>query len=323
MQSRSKNLVPVQYIGKRYNAYSNFIRSRYGQRVQKVTVDAGFTCPNRDGTVAKGGCTYCNNASFNPPYNDASKSIRQQVLEGVDFLKKRYGVDKFIVYFQPYSNTYASLELLKNLYGQALEIENVVGLTVGTRPDCVDLEKIRYLEDLSKTHDITIEYGLESMRDDTLRKINRGHDYQTYLDAVHLTANRNIQICTHIILGFPWENNDHWYHQAQILSSLPIDFLKIHHLHIVKDTAMAEQYKKEPFHVFSYPEFVETVISMIELISPKLILQRLAGEAAPGILIAPRWNMTYPEVLQGIESEMERKNTWQGKKYKAISEMAV
>jgi radical SAM protein (TIGR01212 family) len=312
---RSINQVPAQFEGKRYYAYSTYIRRHYGQRVQKVTVDAGFTCPNRDGTVAKDGCIYCNNASFNPPYNDASKSIRQQVREGADFLKRRYGVRKFIVYFQPYSNTYASLDHLKNLYGQALEIENVIGLTIGTRPDCVDIEKIRFLEDLAQTHDITIEYGLESMNDETLQRINRGHDYRAYLDAMHMTANRNIQICTHIILGFPWENIEHWIQQAETLSSLPNDFLKIHHLHIVKDTVMAIQFKNNPFHVFSYHEFVNILISVIEKLSPEIILQRLAGEAAPRILIAPRWNMTYPEVLRGIESELERRNTWQGKMY--------
>jgi len=315
MQQKLIHQIPTHYEGKRYHAYSTFIQRRYGQRVQKVTVDAGFSCPNRDGTVAKGGCIYCNNASFNPPYNSASKSIRQQVQEGVAFLRRRYDVDKFIVYFQPYSNTYAPLELLKNLYGQALEIENVVGLTIGTRPDCVDIEKIRFLEDLAKTHDITIEYGLESMHDSTLRRINRGHNYKIYLDAVYMTTNRNIQVCTHIILGFPWENIEHWLQQATTLSSLPIDFLKIHQLHIVKDTVMAVQYRKKPFHVFSYNEFVETVISVIERLSPRIILQRLAGEAAPRILIAPRWEMTYPEVLQGIESELARRDTWQGKKY--------
>jgi len=307
--------VPKLFEGKRYNAYSTFIRGRYGQRVQKVTVDAGFTCPNRDGTVAKGGCIYCNNASFNPPYNNASKSIRQQVQEGVDFLKKRYGVNKFIVYFQPYSNTYASLELLKNLYGQALEIENIVGLTIGTRPDCIDTAKIKFLEDLAHTHDITLEFGLESMRDDTLSRINRGHNFQTYLDAVQMAANRNIRMCTHIILGFPWEDIEDWLHLSETLSSLPIDFLKIHQLHVVKNTALAMQFKKKPFHVFSFPEFVETVISFIERLSPKIILQRLAGEAAPHILIAPRWKMTYPEVLQGIELQLEKKDSWQGKTF--------
>jgi radical SAM protein (TIGR01212 family) len=304
------------FNGKRYNSYGSYIKSRYGERVQKVTVDAGFTCPNRDGTVANGGCIYCNNASFNPPYNDAAKSIRQQVIEGVEFLRRRYGVKKFIVYFQAYSNTYASLDQLKELYGQALEIPDVIGLTIGTRPDCVDFDKINYLETLAKTHDITIEYGLESIYDETLRKINRGHDFQSYLNAMEMTKNRGIKICTHIILGFPWENIKDWLEQAKILSDQPVDFMKIHHLHVVNDTVMAAQYKKDPFHVFSYNEYLKVIVSVVERLSPKIVLQRLAGEAAPRILIAPRWNKKYAEVLHGIESELERQNTWQGKYFK-------
>ena len=306
----------IPFNGKRYNSYSSYIKSYYGERVQKVTVDAGFTCPNRDGTVAHGGCTYCNNASFNPPYNNAAKGIRQQVIEGVEFLRRRYGVKKFIVYFQPYSNTYGSLEQLKELYGQALEIPDVIGLTIGTRPDCVDSEKISYLETLAKTHDITIEYGLESIYDETLRKINRGHDFQSYLNAMEMTKNRGIKICTHIILGFPWENIKHWLEQAKILSDQPVDFMKIHHLHVVNDTVMAAQYKTDPFHVFSYDEYLNVIVSVVERLSPKIVLQRLAGEAAPRFLLAPRWNKKYAEVLHGIESELNRQNTWQGKYFK-------
>ena len=161
--------------GKRYNSYNTYLKNKYGQRVQKVTVDAGFTCPNRDGTVASGGCIYCNNESFNPGYNDPTKSIRQQIDEGTEFLRRRYGVEKFVVYFQPYSNTYASLDKLKQLYEEALSIPEVIGLTIGTRPDCIDESKIAYLESLAKTYDITIEYGLESIYDESLRKINRCH----------------------------------------------------------------------------------------------------------------------------------------------------
>ncbi|MCK5032731.1 MAG: TIGR01212 family radical SAM protein, partial [Calditrichia bacterium] len=185
----------MQIQNKRYNNYSEYIKKKYGERVQKVTVDAGFTCPNRDGTIASGGCTYCNNESFNPGYNSAAKSITLQIHEGVGFLKRRYGVKKFIVYFQPYSNTYASLDTLKQYYEEALSYPGVIGLTIGTRPDCIDEEKLDYLKLLSKTYDITIEYGLESISDDTLKKINRGHDYQSYLNALELTKKRELKTC--------------------------------------------------------------------------------------------------------------------------------
>ena len=228
-------MIPSEFGEKRYNSYNIYLKNIYGERIQKVTVDAGFTCPNRDGTVASGGCTYCNNESFNPGYNDPTKSISQQIDEGTEFLTRRYNVEKFIVYFQPYSNTYASLDKLKQLYEEALSVPGVVGLTIGTRPDCVNKEKINYLETLAKSYDITLEYGLESIYDQTLKKINRGHNYQSYLDALELTSGRGIKICTHIILGFPWENIDQWLVEAETLSELNFDFLKIHQLHIVKN----------------------------------------------------------------------------------------
>ena len=304
-----------KYGGKRYNTYSHYLNMRYGERIQKVTVDAGFTCPNRDGTVARGGCTYCNNESFNPGYNSATKSISQQISEGTEFLKRRYKAKKYMVYFQPYSNTYASLDRLKNMYEEALAHPDVIGLTIGTRPDCVDEAKISYLSELAKEYDITIEYGLESISDDSLKKINRGHDFQDYLNALEITAGRGIKICTHIIIGFPWEDEEFWYTEADVLSELDIDFLKIHQLHIVRDTAMARQYAKQPFKLLGYEEYLSILAGFLEHLNPEIIIQRLFGEATLHILLAPKWGKRNSEAVQGIEKELIRRNTWQGKIY--------
>jgi len=298
---------------KRYNRFSEYQRKIYGERVQKVTVDAGFTCPNRDGSVAKGGCIYCNNESFNPGYNDPQKTITQQIEEGVEFLKRRYNnVRKFIVYFQPYSNTYAPLDTLKRYYEEALLHPEVIGLTIGTRPDCVDAPKIQYLETLAQSYDITIEYGLESISDATLKKINRGHDVQVYLDALDLTRNRGIKICTHMIFGFPWENRQLWLKTAERLSQLSFDFLKIHQLHIVKDTMMAKMYQKSPFNFLNPEEYIDLIIQFIEKLTPKIIIQRLFGEAPPRTLVAPHWGIRNTQLVQMLDKEMETRDTWQG-----------
>ena len=260
---------------KRYNRYTEYQKAKYGERVQKVTVDAGFTCPNRDGTITKGGCIYCNNDSFNPGYNDPNKTIRQQIEEGVEFLKRRYGrLRKFIVYFQPYSNTYAPLETLKKYYEDALSHPEVVGLTIGTRPDCVDEVKINYLEELAKSYDITIEYGLESFSDDTLKRINRGHDVKAYLDALDMTNNRGIKICTHMIFGFPWEDKTLWLETADRLSELDFYFLKIHQLHIVKNTALAEMYQKESFKFMNPNEYMELIVEFLERLNPEIMIHQ-------------------------------------------------
>ena len=306
-----------KFGGKRYNTYSYYMNQRYGERIQKVTVDAGFTCPNRDGTVASGGCTYCNNESFNPGYNSAAKSISDQISEGIEFLNRRYGSKKYVVYFQPYSNTYASLDRLKKLYEEALAHPHVIGLTIGTRPDCVDEEKISYLSELAKDYDVTIEYGLESISNDTLKKINRGHDFQSYLDALDITKGRGMKICTHIIIGFPWENEKFWQEEAEVLSELDIDYLKIHQLHIVRDTAMARQHVKQPYNLLKYEEYLSVLVGVLERLNPNIIIQRLFGEAPPRTMLAPRWGIRNSEALQGIEKELQKLDTWQGKVYQA------
>ncbi|MGD9899189.1 MAG: TIGR01212 family radical SAM protein [Calditrichaceae bacterium] len=303
---------------KRYNSFSEYQRKIYGERVQKVTVDAGFTCPNRDGLIAKGGCIYCNNESFNPGYNDSVNSISHQINEGVEFLKRRYNkVKKFIVYFQPYSNTYAPLETLKQYYEEALSHPEVIGLTIGTRPDCVDEEKILYLEELSKSHDITVEYGLESISDETLNRINRGHDFQSYLDAVSMTKGRGIKICTHLIIGFPWENKTHWLKTAEVLSTISFDFLKIHQLHIVKGTAMEIMHKKKPFSLLGPQEYMDVLVGFLERLDPEIVIQRLFGEAPVRTLVAPHWGLRNSDLLQMFDRTLEERDAWQGKEVRS------
>jgi radical SAM protein (TIGR01212 family) len=303
---------------KRYNTFSAYQKKTFGERVQKVTIDAGFTCPNRDGTVGRGGCIYCNNDSFNPSYNTAKNSISTQIEEGIEYLKRRYRrkLRKFIVYFQPYSNTYAPLDILKKHYEEALNFDEVVGLTIGTRPDCIDEEKLDYLQKLAENYDITIEYGLESLSNDTLKRINRGHDVETFFRAVEMSGNRGIKICPHLIIGFPWETKSQWIESADILSQYPLEFIKIHHLHIVKNTALAAQYKKEPFHLVGKDEYMDILVDFLERLNPNIVIQRLFGEAPPAMLAVPDWGIRNSLLLSIFDDYLEERDSWQGKRYK-------
>lgn len=297
----------------RYNKYSQYMKDIYGSRVQKVTVDGGFSCPNRDGSISTGGCSYCNNYSFSPALAIGDLSIKEQVEIGIAGLKRRYNVDKFLVYFQSYSNTYAPLSKLKSLYEEALSHPEVVGLSIGTRPDCIDLEKIEYLEQLAKHSDITIEYGIESFSDETLKKINRGHDVETLLNALELTAGRGIKICGHVILGFPWESRDFLIETARRISQLPIDFLKLHQLHLVKDTPMAEEYLKNPYKLMSEDEYISVLVEFIENLRPDIVLQRIFGEAPENMLVSPSWGKTVSELVLKFQNILDARDTYQGR----------
>ncbi|MBN2365005.1 MAG: TIGR01212 family radical SAM protein [Calditrichaeota bacterium] len=299
---------------RRYNAYADYLKIRFGERLQKVIIDAGFTCPNRDGSKGYGGCTYCNNDAFTPPTGRSDQKIREQLESGISYLSRRYGAQKFIAYFQPYSNTYAPLSRLKKLYQQALSHPSVAGLAIGTRPDCVDREKIDYLETLARDHYISIEYGLESPYDSTLEWINRQHDFTCWEEAVAMTTGRGMDICTHIILGFPGETREDMLNTTRILSSYPIDSLKIHHLHIVKKTVLAKKYQEQPFPLFTFPEYMDLVVEFLERLNPRIKVQRLSGETQPGMLIAPQWGGLRADAIQRrLEKELEERDTWQGK----------
>ena len=298
-----------------YNAYVDYLRQTFGTRLQKVTVDAGFTCPNRDGSKGYGGCIYCNNESFKQTYNTTEMSISDQIETGISFLSRRYKVDRFIVYFQAYSNTYAPLKRLQVLFEQALSHPRVAGLAIGTRSDCIDEEKIAYLEQLARDYYITIEYGLESPYDKSLTWISRQHDFQNWVDAVEMIAGRGIHICSHIILGFPTETRKEMLETARIISRYPIDDLKIHHLHIVRKTILAKKYQDNPFHLFNYREYIEFVPQFLQHLRPDIRVQRLVGETHPRLLIGPNWGLRADVIQRDIEHEMQRKGVWQGKLY--------
>lgn len=306
-------------MDRRYNNYNSYLKEKFGCRVHKVSVDVGFTCPNRDGNVAIGGCIYCNNDSFVPSYARSRVSLQDQIRTGMEYLKKRFKAEKFIIYFQAYTNTYDKIEKLEKLYREALDNENVVGLAIGTRSDCVDEKKIKLFEDLAKDWFVTIEYGIESIYDKTLEYMNRGHNYQSLLEAIQITRKQGINIGAHIIVGFPTETRDEMLQMADEISRLKIDFLKVHNLHVVKNTPLARMYAKDPFHVFNYEEYIDFISRFIEQLSPKIVLERLFTDTPQNLLIAPRWNKTHTEILRGIEMELERRNTYQGRLFKEQS----
>lgn len=301
-----------------YYSYTLYMRKKFGERIQKVSIEAGFTCPNRDGTKGYGGCIYCNNDSFTPAYLKNIRSIAEQLKNGKEFLKRRYGVSKFIAYFQAYSNTYADLETLKRLYQEALDDPEVIGITLGTRPDCIDEEKLKYLEELAKTHYVSIEYGLESVHDHTLEAINRLHTFREFVDAVHMTAGRGIYIGTHLILGLPGETREMMLEGAPVISSLPVDYIKLHHLHIVEKTVLGVRYRRQPFPLFTCQEYIELAAEFIRRSKPDLVFQRVVGETQPRNLIAPNWGIRADKVARLLEKYMKEHGFYQGQLYHPI-----
>jgi radical SAM protein (TIGR01212 family) len=310
---KSAALSDKKTAARRYNAFGPAMKDLFGQPVYKVNVDAGFTCPNRDGSLATGGCIYCNNDSFRPSACTSAASLREQIEKGIPYLRSRYGAEKFIVYFQPYTNTYASVEVLEGLYRQALDNPGVVGLAIGTRPDCVDEEKIALLEELGREQFIIVEYGLQSIYDKTLAFINRGHDYACFKDALALTIGRGIHVGAHLILGFPTETREEMLGMADELSRLPLEFLKIHQLQVVKETALADVYAERPFATFGYHEYIEMLADFLDRLSPDIVLQRLFAAAPDEILVAPIWNKTRSELLRDLDLFMEQRGSFQGK----------
>jgi uncharacterized protein len=302
-----------------YNSYNTYLRERFSCRVHKVSVDVGFTCPNRDGSVATGGCLYCNNNSFVPRYARSNVPLGKQINAGMEYIKRRFKAEKFIIYFQAYTNTYDKIERLERLYSEALGHDDVVGLAIGTRSDCVDEEKIKLFEKLSKDWFITLEYGIESIYDKTLELMNRGHNYQSVLSALQITKGRGIHIGAHIIVGFPGETSDEMLGMADEISRLDIDFLKIHNLNIVRNTPLARMFAKEPFNLFTYEEYLHFISRFIERLSPKIVLERFFTDTPKHLLVAPIWNKTHGECLSGIEAELKRRDTYQGKLFKENS----
>jgi len=299
----------------RFRSYNKWLQEKFRERVYKVIVDAGFTCPNRDGTVATGGCAYCNNNSFRPPSAIKTDPIRDQVREGIEYIRKRFDAHRFIIYFQPFSNTYAPAGYLRQLYTDALDHPDVVGLAIGTRPDCVDEEKIHMIDELARRTFVSLEFGVESIYDDTLRRVNRGQDYAAFLNAMDLTRGRSIHIGAHLILGFPWETREQWLAMADEISRVQVDALKIHHLHIVRGTALAAEYARRPFRVLEYEEYLDLLCDFVERLDSKIIIERLFGEAPLGLLIAPNWRRTKNDLVRDIQHKFEERNVRQGARF--------
>jgi len=303
---------------RRFNAYTNYLRELFGCRVQKVSVHAGFTCPNRDGTKGTGGCTFCNNDAFSPSYCKAEKPIKQQILEGILFHKTRYKTaDKYLAYFQAYSNTYKLLKHLQEIYNQALENERVVGLVVGTRPDCIDNEKLEYFKKLAEDYYIVIEYGIESCNNNTLKRINRGHTFEETVKAINETVAMGIRTGVHVIFGLPGESKEEMLNSAKIISRLPLNNIKFHQLQIIKDTVVVEEYKKNPgeFYIFDFEEDIDFIVDYLELLNPAFIVERIAGEVPPRYNSGRQWGLRYDQILSLLEKRLEQRNTWQGRLY--------
>jgi len=304
---------------RRYNSYPEYFKKHFGERVQKISVDAGFTCPNRDGTLAFGGCTYCNNDAFNPSYCRPDKSVTQQIQEGIEFHAKRYRrANKFLVYFQAYSNTYAPLESLKKLYSEALAYPGIIGLVIGTRPDCIDHEKLGYFQELSQKHYIIIEYGIESCFNSTLEAINRQHTFEQSAEAIKQSAEAGIKTGAHIIFGLPGETTEQMLSEAEILSTLPITNIKFHQLQIVKGTPIEKDFRKNPekFTLFELDEYINFIVKFIERLNPVFIIERFTGEMPPRFLTGPNWGLIRnDQVNRFIEIKMEELNTWQGRNF--------
>ena len=305
------------FAPRRFNTYNSYFLKQFGSRIQKLSIDAGFTCPNRDGKISTGGCTFCSNAAFNPSYCSPEKSIRQQIEEGIEFHQRRYRrANQYLAYFQAYSNTYKPLGELKQIYQQALDTPGIIGIVIGTRPDCVDEPLLHYLDEVQKTHYVMLEYGVESVYDETLSRVNRGHDFATAQKAIERTARLGIPCGGHFIFGLPGETKAMMLRAADVISQLPLTTVKFHQLQIFKGTRMAEAFQQHPdaFHLFKLDEYIEFVIDFVERLNPDFVIERFAGEVPPRYLVSEPWmKLRYDEVLNRIEKRMEERNTWQGR----------
>ena len=302
-----------------YNEFPLFLKRYFPYKVQKISLNAGFTCPNRDGTKGQGGCTYCNNQTFNPEYCRTEKTIKVQLEEGKRFFAHKYPEMKYLAYFQAYTNTYAGLESLKRKYEEALSVDDVVGLVIGTRPDCMPDELLQYLENLNRQTFLLVEYGIETTCDETLKRINRGHTYADTVETVQRTAARGILTGGHVILGLPGESHDDMVSQAGVLSELPLTTLKMHQLQLIRGTRMAYEYEQNPagFHLFNdVNEYIELVIDYIEHLRPDIVPERFVSQSPRELLIAPDWGLKNYEFTARVQKRMKERGAYQGRMYK-------
>ena len=303
-------VIPIR----RYNDLNNYFRNTFGCRVQKIAVDAGLTCPNRDGTIASGGCIYCNALGSGTGFLQKGLSLSEQISRGKKHLARRYKAKKFMVYFQSFTNTYAPLPVLKEIYGEALKFPEVVGLSIGTRPDCVDEPVLDLLESYTASHLIWVEYGLQSAHDKTLALINRGHDAACFARAVHRTHGRGIKICAHVIIGLPGEGRSHVLKTAKFLAELGIDGVKLHLLYVVKGTRLHTLYKEGSYQCLDQDAYVGLVCDFLEHIPEHVVIQRLTGDPHPHELVAPQWALERNETFARINQELEKRDSRQGRK---------
>lgn len=299
---------------KRYYDLNSFLRDHFGCRVHKVVIDAGFTCPNRDGRVALGGCIYCHEGSGHSTLG-REYSVREQVIRGKEFLRERTGAQRFIAYFQSYTNTYAPIDTLKRLYDEALSVRDVVGLSIGTRPDCVPDSVLDLLEEYARRHHVWVEYGLQSIHARTLELINRGHTPWDFIDAVGRTKGRGIYIGCHVILGLPGETGNDMLETARAVAALGIDGIKIHLLYVLRGTALEAMYQRGEFRVLNMEEYVSLVCDFLELLPPSIVIHRLTGDAPRNLLVAPLWSINKLRVLGEIDRELERRDSRQGMRF--------
>lgn len=294
------------------NSYGHYLRRRFAFRISKVNVDAGFTCPNRDGSKGTGGCIYCNNVSFSPKATQAVVPLEEQMAAGMAYHRTRLGSEKFIIYFQKYTNTYGSAELLSDLYRRALDHPDVIGISVGTRPDSLSDEALDLLTDIARTRYVCLELGLQSMDDAILNRINRGHTLDDFVGTVNRAAGRNFDICAHLIHGFPGESAAEFLKTAALMADLPIDSLKLHQLHAVAGTELAELYRRGEFTPLTLEAYVATVADFLELLPPRITIQRLYGSAPLEICVAPQWGLKNNQMWYAIVNELTRRGSWQG-----------
>ncbi|WP_272959794.1 TIGR01212 family radical SAM protein [Barnesiella viscericola] len=300
---------------KRYRDFADFLNEHFDGKVQKISLHAGFTCPNRDGSIGVGGCTYCNNQTFSPDYCHTGKSITRQLDEGVAFFARKYPTMRYLAYFQAYTNTYGELEALKRKYEEALAHPGVVGLIIGTRPDCMPADLLDYLADLSRRTFVLVEYGVESTSDETLRRINRGHDFATSVDAIRRTSAAGVLVGAHMILGLPGESRELMLEHARRLSQLPLDTLKLHQLQLIRHTRMAREYESRPqdFHLYGVDEYIDLAIDFAERLTPRIAIERFVSQSPAELLIAPNWGLKNHEFTARLLRRMRERDAWQGR----------
>lgn len=302
----------------RYLNYNTVLKSEFSERIQKISINAGFTCPNRDGNKGIGGCTYCNNQSFSPGYAKPIKSITEQLKEGIQFFHHKYQSQLYLAYFQSYTNTYDKTENLIKLYEEALSHPKVEGIVVGTRPDCINNELLDYFAELGKKYYVMIEYGIESTADKTLEFINRGHNYQSSVDAIIATANKGIRTAAHLILGLPGEDKEMVISHAKRISELPLTAIKLHQLQLIKRTKMARQFAEHPewFNLYKAEEYIDLTIDFLENLNPEIAVERFISQSPKELLIAPDWGLKNFEFVHKLEKRLAERNTYQGRLYK-------